>query len=318
MEYRLGLVIVLALVLGGCMKKTQPVETGPAEWEPIALPTPATYRDVVVRQIRGSGPNDIWVLANAHRTDNPGAPYGLSFHFDGKQWNLAEVPARATNTIVPISPTEAWALGVYGTVARWDGKTWTAEKIVGIDWDLIDAAGWHDDIWVAGAGQGLVHFDGQRWTDVRPPELGTMGIHKVFALPNHELLVPRHDKKDDPAIVHYAKGQWRIDPVGPGGIVLLAATGPRDIWAIGAKNHSYHFDGFRWSKFPTSDGYYIGAWATSPTEAYIVGEHGEVLIWDGLAWKRSPSGTRARLWTVFAPPGGKPIIGGDGVLLQKK
>ena len=300
------------------MKKTPPVETGPAEWEPISLPTPATYKDVTVRVIRGTSATDVWVLANAFRTDDPGKLYGLSFHFDGKEWSLAEVPARATNTLVAISPTEVWALGVYGTVARWDGKTWTAEKIVGVDWDLIDAAGWHDDIWAVGGGPGIVHYDGRQWTAMKPPELGTLGVQTLFALPNHELLVPRHDKKEDPALARFANGAWRLDRVGPGGIVLLAASAPRDIWAIGAKKHAYHWDGFRWSKFETADGYYHGAYATSPEEAYIVGQNGEVLIWDGRAWKRSPSGTRARLWTVFAPPGAKPLIGGEGVLLQKK
>src|SRR5439155_5759100 len=58
---RLGLAVAFVL---GCMAK-KPVEAGPAEWEPVALPIPSGFDKVTFKTIRGTGPDNIWVLATA-------------------------------------------------------------------------------------------------------------------------------------------------------------------------------------------------------------------------------------------------------------
>lgn len=296
------------------MGKKPHVESGPVEWERVALPVPAGYDDVVIKTIRGSAPDDIWILAVAR---HDGARAALSFHFDGTAWAQADVPARAL-AIVPLGKAEAWAVGVYGTVARWDGAHWTTAKIDGIDYDLDVAAGWHDDLWVGAAPRGLLHFDGARWLPVTGAELGDYGATAILALPDHELVVARHSKTEPPAVARLAGGAWRVEPVGPGGIVHLAASGPRDIWALGSFDHGYHFDGFAWSKFATSDTRVIAAAVASPSEAYAVGEGGLVLAWDGRAWRRSSAGTTARLWAVYAAPAMKALAGGEDGLFRHR
>ncbi|MCE9577586.1 MAG: hypothetical protein K8W52_30835 [Deltaproteobacteria bacterium] len=314
-----ALIAIALLGLVGCMKKKTAIATGPVEWEPVALPVPAGYAKVVVKSVRGTGPDDVWVLAAAQRTDDRGAPYGLSFHFDGTTWRAAEVPARATKAIWPVSPTEAWAVGAYGTVARWDGQRWTATKIEGVDFDLLDVVAWHDDVWVAAAGPELLHFDGARWRKEAPPELAGTSVHEVFGEADGTVLVPRNLAGKVPAVLRRSPdGAWRLDEVGPGGVVHLAGSSPADRWAIGAMELAYHSDGRAWRATPLAGTRTLGAWATSPTEAYLVGVGGSIQRWDGAAWQPSASGTDADLWTVFAPPGMKPLVGGAAGLLRRK
>jgi hypothetical protein len=175
---------------------------------------------------------------------------------------------------------------------------------------------WHDDVWVAAAGPDLLHFDGQRWTSVAPAELAGTSVHEIFGLRGGEVIVPRNLAGETPSIARFVKGAWKLEPVGPGGVVHLAGSGPRDLWAIGAREHAYHFDGFAWSRFPTSGTRILGAYATSPTEAYLVGESGLILAWNGTAWTPSASGTSGRLWSVYAPPGAPALAGGEAGLLR--
>lgn len=310
--------LVVVVFLPACSKNKAILDLGPSEWEIVPLPIPSGYANVTVKVIRGLSHDDVWVLASAGRTDDPGAPYGLSFHFDGSSWVAAEVPARATMSLYPVSPTEVWAVGAYGTVARWDGKRWSASKIERVDYDLLDVVAWHDDVWVATAGPNVLHFDGQRWSSVAPPELAGIETHEIFGTRDGEVMVPCNPAGRVPSIARYAKGTWTVERVGPGGVVHIAGSGPRDLWAVGATNHSYHFDGSAWTRFATASKRILGAYATSPTEAYLVGTSGSILVWDGAAWTPSSSGTSGDLWTVFAPPGGKPLAGGAPGLLRHR
>ena len=305
------------LLPSACMKK--PIaDPGPLEWDPVPLPIPAGYDNVTVKTIRGTGAKDIWVLTSAHRSGDGGMRYGLAFHYDGVAWTPSDLPGRPTRSLIAIAPDDVWAVGAYGTVAHWDGHSWTTSKIDGIDYDLLEVVGWHDDLWIAVADSNLVHFDGSRWYSITPPALGGASVSSLFALTTGELLVPRNLEGQTPSLGRLAKGAWRVEPVGPGGIVHLAGSGPRDLWAVGAFNHSYHFDGFAWTRFPTSDSRVLGVFATSSTEAYLVGESGLVLAWNGSSWTRSSAGTSTRMWAVYAPPGAKPLIGGEAGLFRHR
>ena len=266
------------------------------------------------RSLRGSGPNDIWALgstANADRTWT-----ASSFHFDGVAWRPASVPARATEAILPLAPNDVWAVGMYGTVAHFDGTSWKAWKIERVDYDLIDIAGHHDDLYVTSAGPELLHFDGIRWQSFSRSEFENTGIYHIATLPSGEVLVPLNTKFEMSGVMVLAGGVWSSHQVGPGGVVNITGSAANDVWAVGAFRQAYHFDGKAWTRFALAGSRVISAYATSPTEAYLVGDDGVIQRWDGTVWKSTPGATDGTLWTVYAPPGMRPLVGGDDGMFQ--
>jgi hypothetical protein len=181
-----------------------------------------------------------------------------------------------------------------------------------------------DDVWAVGPGEEFLpgsetmieHWDGKRWQRIESPN-GATGSNAANAL--HGVVAV--SRKDAWAVGQYADSvggplrilvehwdgkTWSTVPApnpseAENGLEDVAASGPRDVWAVGysvvgthATTLVEHWDGQQWSIVPTSDLSSGGSGATltavsivSANDVWAVGSQPSgVLIehWDGATW----------------------------------
>lgn len=305
----------LFLFVTGCQKDTTAeVETVPAEWEAEALPLPPDAGKLWINVIRGTAADDVWLLTNA---SNNRAQDRLAFHYDGSKWTSVTLPPRARDNIFPLSKTDVWAVGKQGTAAHFDGNGWTVHQIPNFYYDFVDVFARGSDVWMGDAGPRVVHFDGKTWNVLTPPELVGSSTHALWGS-EKELFVPVNLKEPPSRMARFDGRKWSFDSVGPGGLTMIHGSGPNDIWALSRRSQGYHYDGTAWTRVTTLG--QIPLWSLSvagPGSAYAAGDDGIILHWDGKTWQKSPTGTHERLVSIYAPPGGKALAGGEKLYRQK-
>jgi hypothetical protein len=199
-----------------------------------------------------------------------------------------------------LSPTDLWAVGVFGTLLHFDGTTWSC---VASPTTSSLRAVWgarSDELWAAG-GDGsagvILHGDGRAWSVALRPSfalagLGGSGPSDVWAV------------GAGGAILHWDGSTWSPSPSGTTvDLVRVFAGGPRDAWAVGYAQSAgvarggliLHWDGARWSVAESGAGA-IGVptsvSGSAPDDVWVVGSCDtvfgacSVLHWDGRAWSR--------------------------------
>jgi hypothetical protein len=308
---------VAVLVVGGCQYGPKhPTDNRPPEWAVEKLPLPTGSGKLWINVIRGTGADDVWLLTNA---DRDGHMDRLVFHFDGSKWVdvTEQVPARARNSVFPIAKGDVWTVGVQGTAAHFDGKSWTVHRLPNYYYDFIDVFARPNDVWICDAGHDVIHYDGRAWNMVSPTDIAKSKAYIVWGT-HDQVLVPVNPPEPPELMARFDGTRWTSEAVGPGGLTLIDGTSDTDIWALSRQNQGYHYDGTRWTRFPTLAG--VPMWSLSvagPGRAYAAGDNGVILRWDGQSWNTSPTGTRERLVSVYAPADGKALAGGDKLYRQK-
>ncbi len=144
-------------------------------WSPASLPG-GPQPTVGLSDVWGASGRDVWIVG----------AQGSAFHWNGKAWSAANTGAAgALDHVSGSSGADVWAFGT-GGLFHWNGRAWSADarlplnrsgEPVGDIWAVAP-----DDVWVAqglNARGSLAHYDGARWTVVRPsPDLafGLFGI----------------------------------------------------------------------------------------------------------------------------------------------
>ncbi|WP_238431777.1 hypothetical protein [Streptomyces cavernae] len=156
-------------------------------WRRTALPSAPDGSPVLPWAITGTGPDDVWVTADA---DADGTVTPLLYHFDGRRWTVDSIPVPyeydagwVANKVVT---TKRGTVHVFGKTndpvvsdgllaARWDGRTW--RPVPAPDVEEVSASGTDGSgaVWIAGwpAGGGhavLSRWDGVSWTKEQLPE----------------------------------------------------------------------------------------------------------------------------------------------------
>ncbi len=183
------------------------------------------------------------------------------------------------------------------------------------------------DLWAAGAGGELSHYDGTSW---RPqPSLGTAALVGLFGpQPDSVWAVAR-----DGALWHYDGRSFEAVHV-PTTETLRAvwAAGPRFAVAVGGGATIRHFDGVGWRRREVQPVALPGreepweitkalhaVWGAAPDDVWAVGAGGVIVHWDGVAWRYVPSpDERLRtLWAIWGR-GADEIFaaGAEGVVLR--
>jgi hypothetical protein len=301
----------LSLLLGlaaSCSRdKQQLPPEGPVEWVlDEALPfEPGTSR-ICIDALKGTGPNDIWALAAGVRDR---LPQRFMFHFDGSHWT--RIPTDTASAIHPVAPDDVWVVGSQGRLNHFDGREWKSYRAPGYE-DFLDVWAAPDGaVWIAIAGTSVVRFQNGTFEKVTDPALQAEhnSIQRLTGA-GGEIIVPVNALGKPSSIARLRGGTWTREEVGTGGVVWLAASAPSDVWAVSFRHQGFHFDGTSWTRHETSP-LETRAVHVSPEGTWLAGEKGLIMRWDGTAWRHSPSGTTEGLWSIYAPPGGTPIAGGE-------
>lgn len=165
-----------------------------------------------------------------------------------------------------------------------------------------------DDLWLAG--DALLHFDGQRWSDGgsawRHPRDGhALDFQKVWGTARDEVWIVSNGLMKPPALLHYNGEQWfpmQLAESEP--IVGVWGRSIADAWALSAPGGLLRFDGTEW--VPRSGASSAASlslaelFARTPTEVWAVGDRGSLLRFDGKQLKKQLGGVSTALVSVWA------------------
>ncbi|HEX6369056.1 MAG TPA: hypothetical protein VF006_08985 [Longimicrobium sp.] len=247
-----------------------------------------------LRQIWGSGPNDIWAVGGY-----TGGAEAAVVHWDGVAWTAVETgaPGSVLGVYSP-NPDKVYLVGRRGMIHRRSGGKWAGETSGSQDWIGGVAAVSEGDVITAECG-GLKRNTGPggSWqtiyatTDCLEKVWITPGASQIFAVGNVEATFPRVG-----VVVRWDGAQWSRtvfpDVAYLHGVWGLDAT---HVYAVGYGYddstgnqipHVYRWDGSTWTEMPTGQptGQLAGVWGTSPDDLWVVGSM--VLRWDGETWTR--------------------------------
>lgn len=112
--------------------------------------------------VGGSGPGDVYVVGFA----------GIMGRYNGATWSSIGLGQGFTtfNDVVARGPGDVFVVGINGQVVRStdNGVTWRRMAApTTTTLTAIDARGPRGDVWIAGLAGELLHFDDERWTNVR-------------------------------------------------------------------------------------------------------------------------------------------------------
>jgi hypothetical protein len=170
-----------------------------------------------------------------------------------------------------------WAAGPQGALLRQDGVGGWREEPVPSTGGL--KALWGSgprDIWAVG--EGVLHYDGERWTRAAQPE---GFLHAVWGSGPRDVWAvgTRHE------VWHHDGVAWTRVAL-PGGLATSGTlagvwgSGPRDLWIVGQDGEILHHDG-AWARSEVPEAArqsYLGAvWASGPDDVWAVGTGGVVL-----------------------------------------
>lgn len=108
-------------------------------WEIVPGPSKSPGPSSELSAVSGTGPADLWAVGVRDvSVGEEATERALILHWDGQEWKRMPAPmpaARLTpfllHDVVAISPTNAWAVGVFATkrahrtvVMHWDGEVW--------------------------------------------------------------------------------------------------------------------------------------------------------------------------------------------------
>jgi hypothetical protein len=139
----------------------------PAGWSRTGTPDLTKGKLLAVA---ATAPDDVWAVGAVDRQ-------ALILHYDGVAWRRTRVPRTLgpLSDVAALSTTEAWAVG--GGMLRWNGRAWRRVKDLPFTSANTVTALSPTDIWVAGGGGGLAHFDGHGWSrGGSPPPLSGSAV----------------------------------------------------------------------------------------------------------------------------------------------
>lgn len=290
-------------------------------FEPVAVPgaTPHEYW----RDLRGTGPNDVWLLGAA------------AYHWDGSAWTRRQLTPAGVDTYYPLPGGKAFAaeIGIYedngaGVLGRVFGSpgidyggVWglsptsvyaaSSEGVFhynGEQWNRIGSAGPVRRIWGSApenlfavtTGGGIVRYDGGAWTQSRPNAGGATpaAIEGIVGWSAADAMAVGSIG----TILRWNGTSWQGMSSGTTQL-LTDVWGPSssDVFAVGYHGTILRYNGTAWSPMtnPGPLNHLLAVWGSSSTDVFAVGNWGTILHWNGSAWTAMPSSTLAHLYDVW-------------------
>lgn len=109
-----------------------------------------------------------------------------------------------------------------------------------------------------------------------------------------------HDSTPKPVESRPVAGPQLQPPITTLGLAEISGTASNDIWAVGSKGVTVHYNGKLWSVVPSGTSVdLLGVYTSGNKDAWAVGDTEVVLRWDGSSWSpvvASSSGVLIGVW----------------------
>lgn len=147
------------------------------------VPSPDLNQKDTLTSVTAISSGDVWAVGSYLVGDGTTSAYPLALHYDGTSWKVVHVAMPTVvkhgvdltlQSVSAAGPDDIWAVGMAGTIERWNGHTWStvnsgvqSPALYGVS---VVAA---DDAWAVGLiarehgshYQALrLHWDGTRWS----------------------------------------------------------------------------------------------------------------------------------------------------------
>ncbi|MEZ5065044.1 MAG: FlgD immunoglobulin-like domain containing protein [bacterium] len=203
-------------------------------------------------------------------------------HWDGSAWTAYQpaFPSYVAN-VWASGPSDGWAIGSEGAIARWNGSTWTMVTSP-VTTDLYGLHGRSaTDVYAVGAGGVILHWDGFAWTQQTSGT--TLSLSAVYCIPGGDVWTGGRD-----GVVFRSDGNgWIAEPTGTlNRFRGVWGSSNDDVWAVTNNGSIMHRDASGWTNLGehgAPDHFAITGFG--PNDVYVTG-YGDIVHWDGNDFSR--------------------------------
>ena len=221
----------------------------------------------------GSGPNDVYAVGSG----------GTIIHYDGQGW---------TSMVSNTSYTR-WAVGGAGSEAYTAGYLHSVTRFINNAWHVVYPAGsppgpelhgvWASsptNVYAAGAGGMILHYDGAGWTQELSPVTGQ--IRAISGSSSNNIFVATYGAKQ---VARFDGTSWSVIGTMSGFAMGVWAFAADQAFVVGTGGDCQRYDGSSWTKQTTGTNAALrGVWGIiddstgqSTLHVYAVGGTGVVI-----------------------------------------
>lgn len=244
---------------------------------------------------------DAWTTA----ADNAWAvgEFGSIYRWNGATWTRQATPTTSTlDAVWASSASEAFAGGENGTLLRWNGSTWSAMTFPSTGTVYALWGTSSSNVYATTSLGEVLRFNGVAWATLTT---AANPLWAVFGYGPSSLLVTG----ENGAVSRLEGTAWTaLPPPLNGTLAGVWATGPTLAFVVGATPSgtggvAYRWDGSAWSFVSVgSDRVLTSIWGVSVQDLYVTGDAGTLRHFDGLVWRTMTTGTSDLLWSVTGAP----------------
>ena len=207
-------------------------------------------------------------------------------------WKVMSGPnSESYRAIWGTSDTDVFAVGTFGTIRHYDGKSWV-KQVSGTGNHLIDVWGTGPkNVYAVGImdvsqtphKMTLLHYNGVKWSHVNTG-LTAVNLHGIHGTATRIWAVGEAN-----VVVHFNGTKWSMSYVGgTGWMRTVHALSNTNVWAGGDSANIYNFNGAKWSPIATGapmPNIIYGLWGTSSKNMWAVGGNNQCMLrYDGAKW----------------------------------
>lgn len=177
------------------------------------------------------------------------------------------------------SGREVYAVGLWGTILRFDGSGWTP-LASGTTHHLFGVWGsGSTDVIAVGAGGMMLRWDGTSWQRDQTSGAGTTWLWRVWGTDAANVWVGG----DGGTILRRSGGGWVRQTVPTTESIRgLWGTDAANVFAVGTRGTVLRWDGATWRSMASATTANLwSVWGAGPDDVYAAGEQGVIQRWDG-------------------------------------
>ncbi|HKP51217.1 MAG TPA: S-layer homology domain-containing protein [Chloroflexia bacterium] len=217
----------------------------------------------------------------------------------GSDWKRWQLTGSGLNGVDATGPNDAWTVGSDGTLAHWDGVSWTAydnTKLGTMVFNSVDMVA-SNMAWSVASGGKIFRYNGSSWVEETSNNGSTTLYDVSMASATDGWAVGSNAR-----FVHYDGTDWQV--VAPGGVLTTTMYGVDMVsaslgWAVGGASDNSgilgkiaRWDGTSWQVVYTGNRILYSIDMLDSNNGWAAGQGGTLLRWDGTNWNltSSPSG----------------------------
>lgn len=195
----------------------------------------------------------------------------------------------------------AWVVGEFGSIYRWNGTTWTRQTTpTTVTLDAVWAPG-ASDAFAGGENGTMLRWNGSTWSAMTFP--GTGAVYALWGTSSSNVYAATSTGE----VLKFNGVTWSVSTTTPNPLWATYGYAANDLFATGENGAVWRLSGTTWSALPSPvNGTLAGLWTTGPTGLYVVGANasgsaGVAYSWNGTAWSAMNVGSTRLLTSIWGP-----------------